>query len=84
MISSEIPSIMNNIFETTLELITTNMSDYPDHRTAFFNFLRHANEYCFYGLFAISAHHQKLVIDSILWAIKHTERNISETGTLIS
>ena len=46
----------------------------------FFHFLRQANEHCFYGLFSIPPHHQKLVVDSIIWAFKHTERNISEMG----
>lgn len=79
-ISSEIPRIMDAIFEPTLEMITTNMSDNPEHRSGFFRFLREANEHCFYGLFSIAPNHQKLVVDSIVWAFKHTERNISETG----
>ncbi|RYG67568.1 hypothetical protein EON64_07165, partial [archaeon] len=80
LISADIPRIMEAVFEKTLEMITTNMLDYPDHRIAFFHFLREANIHCFYGLFSIPAHHQKLVIDSVVWAMKHTERNISETG----
>lgn len=80
MISPEIPRILNAVFEKTLEMITTNMLDYPEHRINFFTFLHEANQHCFYALFSIPAHMQKLVIDSIVWAIKHTERNISETG----
>ena len=79
-ISGEVPRIMDAIFEPTLELITKNMMDHPEHRTEFFHFLHVANEHCFYGLFSIPAHHQKLVIDSIVWAFKHIERNISEEG----
>lgn len=79
-LTQEIPQIMNAIFEPTLEMITKNMLDFPDHRIAFFRFLREANEHCFYGLFSIPSTQQKLVIDSIVWAFKHTERNISETG----
>eukprot|EP01038_Epipyxis_sp_PR26KG_P012132 gene12132-16243_t len=80
LISGEIPRIMNAIFEKTLEMITTNMQDYPEHRISFFRFLHEANKNCFYGLFSIPPDHQKLVVDSIVWALKHTERNISETG----
>ena len=79
-LSPEIPLIMNAVFEPTLEMITKNMMDYPDHRTAFFAFLRQANTHCFYGLFSIPPQQQKLVVDSVVWAFKHTERNISETG----
>lgn len=79
VMSPEIPMIMHAIFEKTLEMISSNTSDYPEHRIAFFKFLREANQHCFYGLFSISAEHQKLVIDSIIWAVQHTDRNISET-----
>jgi exportin-1 len=80
LISAEVPRIMEAVFEPTLEMITTNMLDHPEHRIGFFHFLREANEFCFYGLFSIAPQHQKLVVDSIVWAFKHTERNISETG----
>lgn len=80
LVSSYIPRIMDAVFEKTLEMITTNMLDYPEHRISFFKFLREANQYCFFALFSIPSQHQKLVIDSIVWAFKHTERNISETG----
>ncbi len=80
LISADVPNIMASVFEPTLEMITTNMTDFPDHRIQFFSFLREANEHCFYGLFSITPQQQKLVIDSIIWAFKHTERNISETG----
>ena len=56
------------------------MTDYPEHRFAFFKFLREANDHCFRSLFSISPEYQKLVVESIVWAFKHTERNISETG----
>lgn len=31
----------------------------------------------------IPPHHLKLVVDSIIWAFKHTERNIAETGLMV-
>ncbi|CAM9165729.1 unnamed protein product [Ectocarpus fasciculatus] len=80
LISGDIPNIMASVFEPTLEMITANMTDFPEHRLGFFSFLREANEHCFYGLFSITPAQQKLVVDSIIWAFKHTERNISETG----
>jgi exportin-1 len=78
--AADIPHILDSIFQPTLEMITTNMLDHPEHRIGFFKFLRECNENCFYGLFNIPADSQKLIIDSIVWAFKHTERNISETG----
>ena len=73
-----VPGILDAIFEPTLSMITTNMLDFPEHRTAFFRFIHEANQHCFAGLF--SAQHQRLIVDSVVWAAKHTERNISETG----
>ena len=35
---------------------------------------------CFPALFNIPSTHQKLVIDAVVWAMKHTERNIADTG----
>jgi exportin-1 len=79
-ISSELPRILDAVFQPTLEMITTNMLDHPEHRIAFFQFLREASNHCFFGLFNIPVSQQKLLVDSIVWAFKHTERNISETG----
>ena len=76
----QIPSILASIFEPTLQMISKNMLDYPEHRIYFFKFLRVANEHCFEALFGTQPEVVKLIIDSIIWALKHTERNISETG----
>lgn len=76
----DVPRIMEAIFECTLQMITTNFEDYPEHRIRFYEFLRAVNMHCFPALFNIPPAHQKLVIDSVVWAMKHTERNISDTG----
>lgn len=80
LMAPHISNIMDAVFEKTLEMISTNMLDYPEHRMEFFKFLHEANQHCFHSLFNIPSHFQKLVVDSIVWAFKHTERNISETG----
>lgn len=76
----DIARIMDAIFEVTLEMITKNFEDYPEHRIKFFEFLYAINKHCFPALFTIPPEHQKLVIHSIVWAMKHTERNIADTG----
>uniref|UniRef100_A0A7S3KVF6 Importin N-terminal domain-containing protein n=1 Tax=Amphora coffeiformis TaxID=265554 RepID=A0A7S3KVF6_9STRA len=76
----DIPRIMDAIFEVTIEMITKNFEDYPEHRIRFFEFLRAVNLHCFVALFSIPPEHQKLVVHSVVWAMKHTERNISDTG----
>ncbi len=75
----DVPRIMESVFECTLEMITTNFEDYPEHRIRFFEFLKAINQRCFAALFNIPPAHQKLVVDSVVWAMKHTERNIADT-----
>jgi exportin-1 len=77
---SEVPKIMAAVFECTLQMITVNFEDFPEHRIRFFEFIRAINTHCFQALFNIPSEHQKLVVDSVVWAMKHTERNISDTG----
>mmetsp|Transcript_13608 Transcript_13608/g.29205 ORF Transcript_13608/g.29205 Transcript_13608/m.29205 type:complete len:1087 (-) Transcript_13608:62-3322(-) len=79
-ILSDVPRIMEGLFECTLQMITVNFEDYPEHRIRFFEFIRAVNLHCFQALFNIPPEHQKLVVDSVVWAMKHTERNISDTG----
>eukprot|EP00550_Attheya_septentrionalis_P000337 CAMPEP_0198291186 /NCGR_PEP_ID=MMETSP1449-20131203/8798_1 /TAXON_ID=420275 /ORGANISM="Attheya septentrionalis, Strain CCMP2084" /LENGTH=1080 /DNA_ID=CAMNT_0043989791 /DNA_START=392 /DNA_END=3634 /DNA_ORIENTATION=- len=77
---NDVPRIMEAVFECTLQMITANFEDFPEHRIRFFEFLRMINLHCFPALFNIPAEHQKLVVDSVVWAMKHTERNIADTG----
>ena len=56
------------------------MQDYPEHRLQFFALLRAITNFCFGTLFAMSPAQLKLVIDSIVWAFRHTERNVADTG----
>ncbi|OQR83115.1 CRM1 C terminal Exportin 1-like protein [Achlya hypogyna] len=79
-IAPSAPSMLEAVFECTLQMITRNFEDFPEHRVNFFKLLKAVNDYCFEALFTIPPEHQKLVVDSIVWAFKHTERNVAETG----
>uniref|UniRef100_A0A7S3NJ13 Importin N-terminal domain-containing protein n=1 Tax=Aureoumbra lagunensis TaxID=44058 RepID=A0A7S3NJ13_9STRA len=79
-IAAEIPRILDAVFEPTLAMITRNFEDFPEHRLAFFKLLQAVNTHCFTALFSIPVAHHKLIIDSIVWALKHTERNVADTG----
>ena len=54
--------------------------EYPEHRTNFFLLLQAVNLYCFDAFLSIPAAQFKLVLDSIIWAFKHTMRNVADTG----
>lgn len=80
MMEPEIPRIFEAVFECTLQMITRNFEDYPEHRLQFFALLHAIVNHCFRCLFLMSPAQLKLVIDSIIWAFRHTERNVAETG----
>ncbi|KAK4351071.1 hypothetical protein RND71_030384 [Anisodus tanguticus] len=76
----DVHRIFEAVFQCTLEMITKNFEDYPEHRLKFFSLLRAIATHCFPALIRLSSQQLKLVTDSIIWAFRHTERNIAETG----
>eukprot|EP00884_Botryococcus_braunii_P004854 jgi/Botrbrau1/1436/Bobra.0063s0127.1 len=76
----QVPRIFEAVFECTLQMITKNFEDYPEHRLQFFALLRAITNHCFTTLFAMSPGQLRMVIDSIVWAFRHTERNVADTG----
>uniref|UniRef100_A0A3B5A0A9 Exportin-1 n=1 Tax=Stegastes partitus TaxID=144197 RepID=A0A3B5A0A9_9TELE len=82
-ITSEIPQIFDAVFECTLNMINKNFEEYPEHRTHFFYLLQAVNSHCFPAFLTIPPAQFKLVLDSIIWAFKHTMRNVADTGLQI-
>ncbi|RIB27651.1 CRM1 C terminal-domain-containing protein [Gigaspora rosea] len=79
-ITSEVPAILNAVFECTLNMINKDFSEYPEHRVGFFKLLRAINQHCFPALLTLPPAQFKLIMDSIVWAFKHTMRDIADTG----
>merc|ERR1712186_275979 len=79
-ITKEIPKIFDALFECTLDMINKDFEEFPEHRTNFFLLLQAVNLYCFAAFLSIPAAQFKLVLDSIIWAFKHTMRNVADTG----
>lgn len=79
-VRSDAPKILEAVFEPTLQMITTNFQDFPEHRKSFFKLLEAINRHCFVALFQIPPAHTKLVVDSVVWAFKHTAIDIGEMG----
>ncbi|CAG9460409.1 unnamed protein product [Pedinophyceae sp. YPF-701] len=74
------PTVLRYVFESTLSMITADFSQYPEHRLKFFELLQSITMRCFNVLRTMTPQQQKLVMDSIVWAIRHTERNVAEKG----
>jgi len=80
MMIEQVPAILDNVFECTLDMINKDFSEYPEHRVEFFKLLRAINQRCFAALLKLDQHHFKLVIDSCMWASKHDNRAVEGEG----
>ena len=79
-VESEIAAIFDACFQSTLSMITKNYEEYPDHRIKFYSLLRAVVQHCFRAICALSPEQISLLIDSIVWAFRHTERNVADLG----
>ena len=79
-ISNQVPHIFGAVFECTLAMINRDFADFPEHRKNFFMLLQAVNHHCFKALMKIQPEQFKLVLDSIIWAFKHTMRDVAEIG----
>ena len=61
-------------------LIAQDFPEYPEHRTHIFYLLKSVIATRFPAVLAIPPAQFKLVLDSIIWAFKHTMRNVADTG----
>ena len=75
-----VPRCFDAVFGPTLEMITANFEDFPEHRLQFFALLRSVAGAAFGALFGLGAAQLKLLVDAVVWAFRHTERNVAETG----
>lgn len=80
MMTAQVPAILDNCFECTLDMINKDFSEYPEHRVEFFKLLRAINQRCFPALIKLDQTHFKLVIDSCMWASKHDNRAVEGEG----
>ncbi|KAJ8653051.1 hypothetical protein O0I10_011271 [Lichtheimia ornata] len=83
LMTPRVPSILEATFEPTLNMITKDFTEYPEHRTGFYNMLRAINLHCFPALLELAPAQFKLFIDSVVWGFKHTMRDIADVGLQI-
>jgi len=78
--TSMIPKIFEAIFECTLKMINQNYEEFPEHRLNFYVMLQAVNRHCFPALANLPAAEFKVVLDTVILAIQHKMRNVSDTG----
>lgn len=82
-ISSEIPRIFDMVFECTLDMIKGDFQSFPDHRTKFYELLKAVNSHCFQALFTLPEQQLRLYVDSLVWAAKHEQPQVADSGLQI-
>jgi len=82
-ISGEIGKIFEMVFECTLDMIKGDFQSYPDHRTKFYELLKAINGHCFESLFSLPPERLKLYVDSLIWAVKHEQPQVADSGLQI-
>merc|ERR1719215_1295120 len=82
-ISQEVTKIFEMVFECTLDMIKGDFQSYPDHRVKFYDLLKAINSHCFQALFLLSEAQLKNYVDSLIWALKHEQPQVAESGLQI-
>ncbi|KAI8913065.1 CRM1 C terminal-domain-containing protein [Powellomyces hirtus] len=80
LMDNDVPKILDAVFECTLNMINKNFEEYPEHRVGFFSLMQAINHDCFPALLRLPPLQFRLFLDSIVWAFKHTMRDISDLG----
>lgn len=73
-------NILENVFESTLNMISQNMHEYPEHRVEFFKLLRTINLHSFSALLKLPEEVFSKTLDACLWAAKHDNREVEAAG----
>ena len=80
LMDDKISPIMDAVFECTLDMINKDFHEYPEFRVEFFKLLQAINLFCFNALLKLDGRQFKFVIDSCMWASKHDNREVENTG----
>ncbi|KAJ7613138.1 CRM1 C terminal-domain-containing protein [Roridomyces roridus] len=83
LLTVQVPATLDAVFEPTLNMINQDFTEFPDHRLGLYKLLRSINLKCFPALLGLQPAQFKLFMDSIMWAIKHTVRDIADLGLTI-
>lgn len=80
LMEDKVAPIFDSIFECTLDMINKDFHEYPEFRVEFFKLLQAIDLYCFGALLKLDGRQFKLIIDSCMWASKHDNREVENTG----
>lgn len=71
-----VPMIIGNTFPCTLEMITSDFENYPEHRVGIYTLLDAIVSNTFEVVLALSSDEFKLIVDMVVWGMRHLDRTI--------
>jgi exportin-1 len=74
----DVNGILGRVFEPTLTMITDDFTNHPAIRLEFYKLLRSIETNCFAALINLPPESLKLIVDALVYGMRHTERAISE------
>lgn len=79
-IGEQVGPVLDSVQGCTLTMISRDLTEYPEHRRAYFDMLSAMIQRCLVHLLRLTAIKFKTIIDSMVWAFKHTHREIADCG----
>ncbi|VEU21071.1 DEKNAAC101996 [Brettanomyces naardenensis] len=79
-IPNEAVQILGAVFAPTLDMIDKDFTEYPEHRVQFYKLLREIDLQGFGALLQFPPESFQSFVDAILWALKHNNREVENTG----
>ncbi|KAI9294610.1 exportin-1 [Neoconidiobolus thromboides FSU 785] len=83
-LNGKVADIFNHILQCTIEMISHELTNYPEIRISFYKLLHKLITYCFEGVIGAPGNLFDLFMLTITYGFKHTMRDISETALSLS
>lgn len=80
MLGKDVVLILQSVFECTLDMIKVDFVEYPEHRVEYYKLLKAINNKSFKSLLQLSGEAFQSLINAALWALKHNNREVEESG----
>ncbi|KAI9505762.1 CRM1 C terminal-domain-containing protein [Coemansia spiralis] len=84
LMTDKIPIIFESLFESTMNMINQDFTEYPEHRLAVYQLLRTINQKCFSATLNLPPTQFQFMVMSIMWGFKHPLRDIADLGLTIT
>ncbi|KAJ2500172.1 Karyopherin transporter [Coemansia sp. RSA 1972] len=84
LMTDKIPIVFDSLFESTINMINQDFTDYPEHRLAIYQLLQTINQKCFSALLNLPPQQFRFMVMSIMWGFKHTHRDVADVALTIT